>query len=189
MFTAHAARPARPCPKLLPKRGVSLVEASCCLAICAILLGTAAPGLGELRMRQQIQLNASQLAADINLARSSAMSHNKPIRLSWQSSAAGSCYMVHSGSEALCRCDASGIAICRTGATLLRSQHLPIASHIGLTAATSSVMFDAQKGTVTPTATFKLADTRGRAIHQVVNVMGRLRTCSPGGLVPGMKAC
>ena len=191
--TARTARPNRPLPNLRPtlqpKRGMSLVEAMCCLAICACLLGAAVPGFAELRMRQQLRLSASQLAADINLARASAMSQGKPIRLTWRSSATGTCYMVHSGSPSHCSCDAAGSAVCDAGAALLRGEFLPIANHVALSAATSSILFDAQKGTVTPTATFKLADTRGRAIHQVVNIMGRLRSCSPGAEVPGMRAC
>ena len=145
MFTTRTAGPNHPVskprpnlrPNLRPKRGLSLVEATCCLAICAGLWGAAVPGFGELRMRQQLKLSASQLAADINLARASAMLQGKPIRLTWRSSATGTCYMVHSGSPSLCSCDAGGSAVCDAGAALVRSEFLPVASHVALSAATA----------------------------------------------------
>ena len=43
-------------------------------------------------------------------------------------------------------------------------------------------------GTSTPTGTLRLVDSRGRAVHHVVNVMGRVRSCTPAG-VPGWRAC
>ena len=53
----------------------------------------------------------------------------------------------------------------------------------------TSLAFGAMRGTVTPTATLKLADARGRTLHQVVNVMGRTRTCLAQGTVAGYKPC
>jgi type IV fimbrial biogenesis protein FimT len=49
--------------------------------------------------------------------------------------------------------------------------------------------FDPVKGTVTPTATLRVESKDGRALHQVVNLLGRIRTCSPGGKLPGEKTC
>jgi type IV fimbrial biogenesis protein FimT len=43
-------------------------------------------------------------------------------------------------------------------------------------------------GTSTPTGTLRLVGGRGRAVHHVVNVMGRVRSCTPAG-VPGWRAC
>jgi type IV fimbrial biogenesis protein FimT len=43
------------------------------------------------------------------------------------------------------------------------------------------------KGTVTPTASIQLRSAAGQ-LRQVVNVMGRVRTCTPDG-VPGYRAC
>ena len=41
------------------------------------------------------------------------------------------------------------------------------------------------KGTVTPTATLRVEARDGRAIHQVVNLLGRVRSCSPQGRIAG----
>jgi len=32
-------------------------------------------------------------------------------------------------------------------------------------------------------------DSQGKAIHHVVNIMGRVRSCSPQGDIPGYRAC
>ena len=72
---------------------------------------------------------------------------------------------------------------------LLRSEGLPANSGVLLTGLQRPVVFDGRKGTVTPTATLRLTARDGRAIHQVVNIMGRVRSCSPAGAVGGLRAC
>ena len=52
-----------------------------------------------------------------------------------------------------------------------------------------SVLFDPVRGTSTPTATIQLKAASGMALHQVVNIMGRVRTCSPDPVVSGYKRC
>jgi type IV fimbrial biogenesis protein FimT len=42
---------------------------------------------------------------------------------------------------------------------------------------------------VTPTGTLRLSLRDGRGLNQVVNIMGRVRTCSRSGTVPGYPAC
>ena len=50
-------------------------------------------------------------------------------------------------------------------------------------------LFDPLHGTSTPTGTLRLVDAGGRAVHHVVNVMGRVRSCSPPARAPAMRAC
>jgi type IV fimbrial biogenesis protein FimT len=52
-----------------------------------------------------------------------------------------------------------------------------------------SLLFDPMKGTVTPTATVQLHSRSGAVIHEIVNVMGRVRACSPAPALAGYKAC
>jgi type IV fimbrial biogenesis protein FimT len=52
-----------------------------------------------------------------------------------------------------------------------------------------SILFDSAKGTSTPTGTLRLMGKDQRAVHLVVNIMGRVRSCSPDSAVPGYKAC
>ncbi len=175
---------------LSAKRGLSMVELLCTLAIAAVLLGSALPLLNGLQQGQRLQAAAALLETDIHLARSTAISTGQPVRLVVQAlQAGGSCYLLHTGASNACECTAQGEARCEAGARLLRIEPLPAASGVSLAAIAHPLVFDGRKATVTPTATLRLASQDGRAIHQVVNIMGRVRSCTPSGAVGGLRAC
>ena len=52
-----------------------------------------------------------------------------------------------------------------------------------------SILFDPVRGTSTPTATLQLVSRNAGAIHQVMNITGRVRSCSPAPAVAGYKKC
>ena len=60
---------------------------------------------------------------------------------------------------------------------------------VTLVANAASVLFDPLHGTATPTGTLRVTGASGRAIHHIINVMGRVRSCSPQAAVPGYRAC
>ena len=172
------------------QRGLSLVEMLCSLAIMALLVGGALPMFNELRWSQALQSAASLLETDLHHARSLAVISGRPVRLSIQApTAGGSCYIVHTGAAHACRCDGHGQAQCEAGAEMLRLVEQPVTAGIRLAPTERSILFDGGKGTVTPTATLKLIDPDGRTIHQVVNIMGRVRTCAAVGTLGGLRPC
>ena len=75
------------------------------------------------------------------------------------------------------------------GATLLRLEEQPAQRGVSIAPLSRALLFDAHKGTVTPTATLQVQAADGRAIHQVVNIMGRVRSCSPAGQLNGLPQC
>lgn len=171
-------------------RGLSLVEIMCCAAATATLLGSAFPALSDFGSRQRLQAAAAELHADIGLARSSAIQRGAAVRLSWQPLAdGGTCYMVHTGDADACDCTHATQPVCRSGEQALRTVVLPGQQAITLSAATRSIQFDAHRNTVTPTATFRLSDSHGQRLNLVVNIMGRVRTCTPGTAMAGVKSC
>lgn len=179
---AHAT--ARPC------HGLSLVELTCALAVTATLLGSAVPSLTDFARRQRLLATASELQADIGLARTSAIQRGAPVRLSWQALPdGGACWMVHTGAADDCSCSTQAHASCRGDATVLRTAGLPPREAIRLDAASRSLLFDPRRGTVSPTATLRLDDRHAHALHLVVNIMGRVRVCSPEGRWAGYKGC
>ena len=180
-----------PAPALrTAQRGLSLIELLCSLAITALLVGGALPMFNELRWSQALQSAASLLETDLHHARSLAVISGRPVRLSIQATTSGaSCYIVHTGAAHACRCDGRGQAQCAAGAEMLRLVEQPVTAGIRLAPTERSIVFDGGKGTVTPTATLKLNDPDGRTIHQVVNIMGRVRTCAVGGSLGGLRAC
>ena len=177
-------------PPRTAQRGLSLVELLCSLAIMALLVGGALPMFNELRWSQALQSAASLLETDLHHARSLAVISGRPVRLSTQSPTAGaSCYIVHTGAAHACRCDGHGQAQCEAGAEMLRLVEQPVTAGIRLAPTERSIVFDGGKGTVTPTATLRLTDPDGRTIHQVVNIMGRVRTCAAAGTLGGLRPC
>ncbi len=170
------------------QRGWTLVEALISLSITAIALGAAVPGFEAARERRHLDGAAAQFETDLQLARGLAVLHNRTVRVSFGTDSAGSCYVVHSGGPGDCTCNAGGAATCSPGAEALRSMGYPSDLPITLTSNAASMAFEHVRGTVTPTSTVRITG-RGRAVHVVTNIMGRVRSCSPTSAVPGYPAC
>jgi type IV fimbrial biogenesis protein FimT len=164
---------------------MTLVEAAVVVAVLATVVTTALPGLQRLIDHRRLDATATQLAADLQLARNESIARNRLVRLSRD--VAGSCYVLHTGAAGSCRCSSDGGGECSTGSTLIRSA----AAHAGvaLQGNAASMAFDPLHGTATPAATWRVVARDGRTIHHVVNVMGRVRSCSPQAAVPGYRAC
>jgi type IV fimbrial biogenesis protein FimT len=70
-----------------------------------------------------------------------------------------------------------------------RVVHFAADSGVAVAANVRSLVFEPTRGTVTPTATLRVEGARA-AVHQVVNIMGRIRSCTPdAAAMPGYKAC
>lgn len=189
MSSNHLARlPGRLAVSCL-RRGLTMIEMLCAVCIIATTAGLAAPGMQSWKLRQALQATAAELETDIQYARSEAVAKQQPIRLETQTMGGSSCYLLHTGQTHDCTCDGQGGAICTGGAQLLKATEQRRDGAVRLTTTQISIVFDPKRGTVTPTATLKLADSEGRTIHQVVNIMGRTRSCSPQGAIPGIKVC
>ena len=172
------------------RRGLSLVELLCSLTIMAILLGGALPMFNELRTGMALHATAALLETDLHFARSVAITGGTSVRLSVLGTAAGgSCYVLYTGAANACSCDGRGQTRCEAGARLLRLEEQAGSAGVSLVPLQRSILFDAHKGTVTPTATVQVVAADGRTIHQVVNIMGRVRTCALAGSVGGLPAC
>jgi type IV fimbrial biogenesis protein FimT len=178
-----------PSPRLLSERGLTLVETLSGLAVVSVTLGLATPGLEALRQRMELHGAAAQVETDVQFARSEAVARGRTVRMTMHESIGGSCYIVHTGPTVACSCGGATGASCGTGGEVLRSSSMPADGRVRIRSAVRSITFDPVKGTVTPTATLRVESRDGRALHQVVNLLGRVRTCSPGGKLPGEKTC
>jgi type IV fimbrial biogenesis protein FimT len=188
--TAQATRsPAahRP-PARGTQRGFSLVEAVVAIAVGAITLSTVAPGMRATIERRHLDGVAAQLAADLQYARSEAVARNQPVRMSFHADAAASCYLVHTGARALCSC-AGGRPQCGGDAALLRGVAVDARRRLAVDANVASIAFDPLHGTATPAGTVRAVAGPDTAVRHVVNVLGRVRSCSPDGAVAGWRAC
>ena len=172
-------------------RGLTFIDACITLVIACMLAGAAGPSFRALLDRRTLEGQASELASEIHYARSEAVARNQKVRLSVKSAqGTGYCAIVHTGSANDCTCDSSAeAAVCGNGAELIRKHWMPANERISLTANVPSMQFDPVRGMVTPSGTLVLGGPDGYAIHHVVTPMGRLRTCSPAGRIPGYKTC
>jgi type IV fimbrial biogenesis protein FimT len=172
------------------QRGITLIESMSVVAILSIVMGTALPSFTSLRQRADLAGVAAQLETDVQFARSQAAAFGHPVQLTLRESGGATCYMVHSGPAAQCSCGATAAtAACSGDAELLRSVLLTPTGDVQVRSASKSIAFDPVKGTATPTATLRVEARDGRAIHQVVNLLGRVRSCSPRGRLAGEAAC
>jgi type IV fimbrial biogenesis protein FimT len=168
-------------------RGFTLTEALIGVAVSAIAAGTVLPNFGAALERRRVEGAAAQLETDLQLTRSLAVAQNRTVRFEIASDAHGTCTIVHNGSVGDCTCAPQG-AVCVPGVEIHRSQYHPAAVGVAVQANVSSMVFDPLKGTVTPTATLRVEGPRV-SIRHIVNIMGRIRSCSPDAAMPGYKAC
>lgn len=171
------------------QRGVTLVETSVVASLVAVITGIAVPSFDGAIQRRHLEGAAAQLETDIHYTRMLAVARNAPMRISFEAGAGGSCYVIHTGSPNQCSCNADGTATCQGEAQAERSVRFAAGGPVNLRSNSRSVVFDALKGTSTPTATMQLVARNGTAIHQVMNIMGRVRSCSPAPAVSGYRAC
>ncbi|HEY4067670.1 MAG TPA: GspH/FimT family pseudopilin [Burkholderiaceae bacterium] len=171
------------------QHGVTLIEASIVVTIGAILAASALPSWQETMAARRLNNVASGLADDLRLARSSAVARNQALRVSFYARNDGSCYVIHTGAANQCDCAAAGPAACSGGAQALKTVVVSHADHVVLASNVASMRFDPLHGTVTPTGTVRLMGANGRELHDVVNIVGRVRTCSAAPAVPGFVAC
>jgi len=171
------------------QRGLSLIEICVVMALIVVLVSGAAIGMRSLIDMRKLDGAATQLASDIQFIRTESIARNQALRLSFHTHATGSCYVIHSGAAGDCKCDVDGPAQCSGSAMAIKTVRVANADRVTLETNVDSVVFDPLHGTSSPTGTLRMIGTQGRAVHHVINVMGRTRSCSPLSLVPGYRAC
>ncbi len=174
------------------QRGVTLIETGIVTVISAVVMSTVAPSFQGFLDTRRVDGVATALHTDIQFTRQEAVLRNQPVRLSLHTEAWGTCYVLHTGARADCRCAATGAATCVGPSQQIKTVTLAGTDAVGVQSNVNSILFDPLHGTSTPTGTLKVVSRSGRAVHHIVNVMGRVRSCSPQGLapaVPGYRTC
>jgi type IV fimbrial biogenesis protein FimT len=174
------------------QRGLTLIELSVTLSIVAVTATTAVGGFGELIQKRRTEGLAAELASDLQFVRTEAVMRNQGVRISFGSDATGArCYVIHTGPAEACDClggTPTGPAACAAGAAEIKTVRLPSGSRAQVQANVASMLYD-PRGTVSPTATLQVRGADGRQLNQVVNLLGRVRTCAVGGAWAGYRAC
>ncbi|HEY6511433.1 MAG TPA: GspH/FimT family pseudopilin [Burkholderiaceae bacterium] len=173
------------------QRGVTPIEALSVLCVVSLTIGAAVPSLGSLRQKADLAGAAAQVETDVQFARGQAAALNRTVQLTLREADGATCYIVHTGPAADCTCSGQepGAAACENESQLLRAVSFATRDAVQVRSATRSLTFDPVRGTVTPTATLRVEASDGRRIHQIVNLLGRIRSCSPQAGVSGERAC
>ena len=171
------------------QRGVSWIETCAVMAVLGVLSSQAIPAMGGLIDARRLEGAAVQFATDVHFARTEAVARNQGVRMSLHNAALGSCYVLHTGLSAQCACTSDAPATCTGDAREIKTIFLPALKGVAISSNSASVLFDPLHGTSTPSATFRVSGRSGRTIHQVINVMGRVRSCTPTGGVAGYVTC
>jgi type IV fimbrial biogenesis protein FimT len=169
--------------------GFSLVESLIGVAVTSLVLGAGLPGFETVREKRHLEGASAQLETDIHLARSEAVLRHASLRISFGASAGGSCYIVHTGKAGDCRCSGDGSAACKAGAQALRSVGFRAGGPLQLRSNVNAIVFDPIRGTSTPAGTLRFTGQQGREVRLVVNIMGRVRSCSPTAEMRGYPQC
>ncbi len=163
--------------------GFTVVEAVVTVAVLAIVATLAVPSATGLLQSRRLEAASQWLQADLTWLRTQALIRQQTLRWSLFSSAAGTCWIIHSGDPGRCTCRVaddlrSAPATCAAGATLFRQGSLPSSEGVSLKANTTSMRVDPHLGTFTPTGSLDLTTATGLHVREVINVLGRVRLCS-----------
>lgn len=169
------------------QRGFTLTEGLICVTVLLLAVSAALPSFGTALEQRRVEGAAAQLETDLQLTRSLAVAQNRTVRFEIGRDDHGTCYVVHNGAAGDCTCSPQG-AVCRPGLEAHRHQHYAEDTGVSIQANVGSMVFDPLKGTVSPAATLRVEGARV-SIRQIVNIMGRIRSCSPNGALPGYRAC
>lgn len=168
--------------------GLTLLETLTTTAIVAGTVAAGAPTLENVRERRRFEADVATVVADVQLARQEAVARHSSLVFAAPAAGAGRCYVLHTGATGACACDAEGGATCDDDAAPVRQVRLASAT-LRLPAAGQSMRFDPAYGTVTPTGTLRLQHPRLGSVNVVVNVLGRVRACTPDGALWSVAAC
>lgn len=172
-----------------PSTGLGMTDLLVALFILAGLLGATLHWSAAMAQRHATEAAAALLETDLRHARALALAMDAPVRFEVLSAIdQPACYVTHTGAAGACRCTAGAAAECAPGVRLLRSVQLPGDGPVQIQHSGRALSFHPGKGTVTPTATFVVNGRDGSSIRQVINIMGRVRSCSDQRLA-GLKPC
>ncbi len=171
------------------QRGLTLIEACATLAVVSVLVTAGWPSLKPTLDRKALQGLAAEMAADLHHARGEAVAKQEGVRVAAQTAEGGSCVVVYSGPANACRCGDAAAPVCEAEGQPITYRFLAASSGLAVAANVSSLRFDPRLGTATPAGTLRVVSSSGEAVHHIVNLVGRVRSCSPGAAVPGFQAC
>lgn len=173
--------------------GFTLVELLVVVAVAAILIALAAPSFSGYIAKKRVEGVFTELATDIQLARSEAVQRNASVRITFGTR----CYSIHTiGSSATTCTQAGGVSL-GTGAVAVKTVLLDAGSALSISPNNSLtyIQFDnirgmaTWNGTGTTAGSVNITTSAGSwQLRASITPVGRTQTCSPNGTVVGYSA-
>lgn len=172
-------------------RGITLIETMVVATLLSTLAATALPAFKELMINRRLEGKAREYVTHMNWARSLAVSSNQAVNLRISEAESASCYVVFHGPINDCSCDANGTACANPGNEALLVILIAHSEGVRVRARTASAItrIDPTQGTLSPTLTAIFTADNGKAIHNISNILGRTRSCTPGEASFGFNIC
>jgi type IV fimbrial biogenesis protein FimT len=168
-------------------RGFTLIELIVALVVLAILAAVAMPSMGSFFARKRVEGVATELATDLQYARSEAVQRNTTVRITFGTG----CYVIHTVGSSATSCTQASGATLGTGAIGIKTVQLDANSSASLApvASLTYVAFDSVRGmaswdgTNTTQGAIDITSNAGPPwqLRVSVTAVGRTRTCSPNG--------
>lgn len=187
--------------RALARSGLTLIELVVALAIIAVLAAVAVPSLREFMMQQRLKSAAAELLADMQLARSSALSMGSVptyVNVNFRSNASVTCYSLTVVGSAAVNCDCTrSTDVCRFAGvgvtppfrltTIERSSGIAVASPSPMLLNSSGMAnnpADRVERILTVTA------STGATLNVIIGATGFPRLCAPAGTnISGVPPC
>ncbi|WIV99958.1 GspH/FimT family pseudopilin [Kinneretia aquatilis] len=180
------------------RNGVTLVELMVVLVILGVLAALATPSMADMWNKRRVAAVANEIATDLAFARSEAVAKGVNILIQYKKNSSMSCYTVHhKATMGDCNC-LSATAVCDETTSGIEVKTVQIPSNLDVTFVSTSasgdpvplVEYTFPHFTPNP-ANFSVEVTGRNAVSMQVqvNAMGRIKTCSPNGTMPGVAAC
>ncbi|MHB1113916.1 MAG: GspH/FimT family pseudopilin [Acidovorax defluvii] len=169
--------------------GFTLIELLLTIAIVAVLLALAAPSFTAFFAKKRVEGLINELVTDLQYARSEAVQRNTSVQMTLGTN----CYVIHAlatpattaSANTSCVQTAGTASTIGSGETELKTVKIAAGSSASFSPSTGTIVFDPVRGMATissGTETITTASTIGSWDLRVnINVMGRLKTCSPSG--------
>lgn len=158
-------------------RGLTLIEAMVTIAILAILAAVGLPSYNALMAGSRVEGVATNLQADLQLARSTATLNNENITVAFGSN----CYVIYRSSATSASCTAVS-----PSTALIKSVSLNSGDKVTLSLSTgfTSTTFNPERGTVNSTGNVT-AEIGSAKLRVELGVTGRVKLCAPSGSTMG----
>ena len=172
------------------QKGITLIETMVVITLLAILAAIAVPSFRDMMINRRLEGKAREYVTHMNWARSLAVSNNQAVNLRISTDESASCYVVFQGPVNDCNCNANG-AVCTIPGNDFLVIVLPHSDGVRVSARTESATtrINPKQGTITPTLTAIFTADNGKAIHNISNILGRTRSCTPEDASFGIRIC